>query len=267
MGTRKTVVAGQFYPNSATKIQEMFTQYNHIIVALDSTKYKNSKPRAIIVPHAGYIYSGFSASVAYNLLQNSNPKRIVVIGPSHHAYIDGTSITDYDSYETPLGALKIDTDLVVELKKTFDLQFYPDAQFEHSTEVQMPFIKYYIPGTSVVELVYGRQDPKALAKIISFLLTDSQTAIVISTDLSHYYDIDKAKQLDSICLEAVKQLNTVSLHQGCEACGMIGVEAMLLCAKEKGLKSILLDYRTSADASGDEHQVVGYMSAAFISQD
>jgi AmmeMemoRadiSam system protein B len=201
------------------------------------------------------------------LLQNSKPKRIVVIGPSHRAYIDGISITDYDSYETPLGALKIDEALVEKLKRQFDLQFYPDAQFEHSTEVQMPFIKNYIPEASVVELVYGSVDPRILAKIINFLLDDPQTAIIISTDLSHYYDINKAKRLDSICLEAIEQLNTTSLHQGCEACGMIGVEALLLCAKEKGLKSILLDYRTSADASGDQSTVVGYMSAAFVTQD
>jgi len=268
MSIRKTVVAGQFYPNSETEIHDLFAKYNKIIEeTLDQTTRWDTKPRAIIVPHAGYIYSGFTASVAYSLLQNSKPRCIVVIGPSHRAYIDGISITDYDSYETPLGALKIDADLVGELKRKFDLLFFPDAQFEHSTEVQMPFIKHYISRALVVELVYGRVAPKALAKIISFVLTDPQTAIIISTDLSHYYDINKAKRLDSICLEAIKHLNTSSLHQGCEACGMIGVEALLLCMREKGLKSMLLDYRTSADASGDESSVVGYMSAAFVPQD
>ena len=103
------------------------------------------------------------------------------------------------------------------------------------------------------------------AEVIEYLLEDPETAVVISTDLSHYYDIKKANTLDSICLDAVKELST-ELHQGCEACGKIGVEAMLISAKKKGLKSILLDYRTSADASGDESQVVGYMSAAFVEQ-
>jgi len=88
--------------------------------------------------------------------------------------------------------------------------------------------------------------------------------VVISTDLSHYYDIKKANSLDSICLDAVKTLNTSELHQGCEACGKIGVEAMLIAANKIGLNSILLDYRTSADSSGDRSQVVGYMSAAFV---
>jgi len=93
---------------------------------------------------------------------------------------------------------------------------------------------------------------------------DAYLGLVISTDLSHYYDIEKAKRLDSICLDAVARENPSELHQGCEACGKIGVEAMLIAAKEKGLKSILLDYRTSADASGDKSKVVGYMSAAFV---
>jgi len=130
--------------------------------------------------------------------------------------------------------------------------------------VQIPFIKTYEPDVSVVELVYGDEDPANLAEVIEYLLEDPETAVVISTDLSHYYDIKKANTLDSICLDAVKKLNSAELHQGCEACGKIGVEAMLIAAKKSGLKSILLDYRTSADASGDESQVVGYMSAAFI---
>jgi AmmeMemoRadiSam system protein B len=118
----------------------------------------------------------------------------------------------------------------------------------------------------VVELVYGDESPQKLSEVIEYLLLDPETAVVISTDLSHYYDIKKANTLDSICLDAVKTLNDSELHEGCEACGKIGVEAMLIAAKEKGLRSILLDYRTSADASGDKSQVVGYMSAAFVEQ-
>ena len=146
----------------------------------------------------------------------------------------------------------------------FSLTFQPDAHSEHSTEVQMPFIRTYLEDASVIELVYGDEDPHKLAKVIGFLLEDPLTVVVISTDLSHYYDIKKANTLDNICLDAVDKLITSELHQGCEACGKIGVEAMLIAAKERGLQSVLLDYRTSADASGDKSQVVGYMSAAFI---
>ncbi|MDX1808836.1 MAG: AmmeMemoRadiSam system protein B [Sulfurospirillaceae bacterium] len=265
MTIRKTVVAGQFYPNNSHEIDDMFTNYNKILDEnIDELKLLDIKPKAIIVPHAGYIYSGFTANIAYRVLKNSEARCVVVIGPSHHAYINGISISDYERYETPFGDLPIDETLINELKTKFNLYLHPDAHFEHSTEVQMPFIKHYLPNTSVVELVYGKQIPSELAEIIDFILDDPRNLVVISTDLSHYYDIKKANILDNICLDAVEQLDISKLHQGCEACGRTGVEAMLICAKQKGLRSILLDYRTSADTSGDKNNVVGYMSAAFV---
>ncbi len=266
MNTRKSTVMGQFYPSDPKEITDMFAHYNKILDEnIEDKRLLKQKPRAIIVPHAGYIYSAFTANIAYRLLENTHAKKVVVIGPSHRVYLKGTSISDFDQYETPFGALPIDRTLVNELKENFNLSFIPDAHHEHSTEVQMPFIKSYDPKASVVELVYGDEDPQNIAKIIEYLLKDPSVIVVISTDLSHYYDINRAKELDNICLDAVKHLNTEELHQGCEACGKIGVEAMLIAAKKEDLKPILLDYRTSADASGDKSNVVGYMSAAFIS--
>ncbi len=266
MSIRETSVAGQFYPSNPNEIEAMFEHYNKILDEhlKEDDDVLQLKPRAVIVPHAGYVYSGFTANFALRLLGNSHAKRVVVIGPSHRVYVNGTSVSEFDLYDTPLGSLQIDRELVAELKENFGLAFVPEAHQEHSTEVQIPFIKTYIPEISVVELVYGDESPENLAKVIEYLLEDPDTAVVISTDLSHYYDIKKANALDNICLDAVKKLSTAELHQGCEACGKIGVEAMLTAAKKKGLKSILLDYRTSADASGDESQVVGYMSAAFV---
>ena len=266
MSTRDTAVCGQFYPANPDDIQAMLEHYNQVI---DTHMKENDtllhlKPRAVIVPHAGYVYSGFTANLALRLLANTDAKRVVVIGPSHRVYLTGTSISEFDTYHTPLGALYIDQSLVADLKERFDLPFVPEAHHEHSTEVQIPFVKTYTPDVSVVELVYGEESPAKLAEVIEYLLADPETAVVISTDLSHYYDIKKANELDSICLDAVKKLSTDELHQGCEACGKIGVEAMLIAAKKNGLRSIVLDYRTSADASGDETQVVGYMSAAFV---
>lgn len=266
MSTRETSVAGQFYPSNPDEIHAMLDHYNQILdehLTSDDSLF-HLKPRAVIVPHAGYVYSGFTANIALRLLSNSDAKRIVIIGPSHRVYLSGTSISQFDSYQTPLGALEIDQSLVTELKERFHLPFMPEAHHEHSTEVQIPFVKNYAPGVSVVELVYGDESPQKLSEVIRYLLNDPETAVVISTDLSHYYDIKKANSLDSICLDAVQTLNDAQLHEGCEACGKIGVEAMLIAAKQKGLRSILLDYRTSADASGDESQVVGYMSAAFV---
>jgi len=265
MSTRETAVSGQFYPSDPHEIEEMFAHYNEIIEEhLQNEELLHLKPRALIVPHAGYVYSAFTANIAMRLLENTESKRVVVIGPSHRVYLKGTSISDYDSYRTPLGSLPVDRTLVAELKQHFGLQFMPEAHQEHSTEVQMPFVKTYDADASVVELVYGDEDPARLAEVIDYLLEDPGTVVVISTDLSHYYDTKKAERLDSICMDAVQKLDPFELHQGCEACGKIGVEAMLLSARKRGLRPILLDYRTSADASGDQTQVVGYMSAAFV---
>jgi len=269
MSTRETAVAGQFYPSKASEIQATLQEYNEILDIYFKTHPKVSqlKPRAVIVPHAGYVYSGFTANVALRLLSKSDIKNIVVIGPSHRTYLKGTSISMYDSYATPLGSLTINKDLSKRLTEKFELSFVPEAHHEHSTEVQMPIIKNYEPKVSVIELVYGDEKPQNLAKVIEYLLEQPQTAVVISTDLSHYYDIDKANKLDAICIDAVLNLEVSTLHQGCEACGKIGVEAMLITAKSKGLSPKLLDYRTSAEASGDKSSVVGYMSVGFVDEE
>jgi hypothetical protein len=218
---------------------------------------------AIIVPHAGWVYSGFTANIAFRVLAHSMPKSVVVIGPSHRVGFDGVSIADNESYQTPLGNLVMDTALVQNLKSRFTLPTFAQAHHEHSTEVQMPFIKHYMNDVKVIELVYGYTESLQIVPIIDYLLSLTNTAVVISTDLSHYYSLEKAKQLDSICLEAIRTENIQELHQGCEACGMIGVEAIINVAKKRGLKAILLDYRTSADASGDTSRVVGYATAIF----
>ncbi|WP_456452021.1 AmmeMemoRadiSam system protein B [Hydrogenimonas sp.] len=265
MTVRKAAVAGQFYPASAEEIRRMFDYFNEMLEkSIRDPEMLKTKTRAVIVPHAGYIYSGFTANVAHRLLGNGGVKRVVVIGPSHRVYLTGTSVSEFDLYETPLGDLPIDKTLASEIIRKFGMGFAPQAHAEHSTEVQMPFIKTYLPDARVVEMVYGDESPANLAPVIEWLMQDPQTGVVISTDLSHYYDLQTAKRLDSVCLDAVSTLNPARLHEGCEACGKIGVEAMLIAARNLGLEPLILDYRTSADASGDESQVVGYMSAAFV---
>jgi AmmeMemoRadiSam system protein B/AmmeMemoRadiSam system protein A len=268
MSTRQTAVAGQFYPANASEIEATLAKYNKILDEYFQAhkEVASLQPKAVIVPHAGYVYSGFTANVAFRLLSHSDFKHIVVIGPSHRVYLKGTSMAMYDSYATPLGALKTDSSVMQKLKEKFALGFVPEAHHEHSTEVQMPFIKHYFPDASVVEMVYGDESSQNLAKMIEYLLTLSQTAVVISTDLSHFYDINKANKLDTICMDAVRTLDVNMLNKGCEACGKLGVEAMILAAKTAHLQPKLLDYRTSADASGDKSSVVGYVSVAFVEE-
>lgn len=265
MSTRAMSVAGSFYPSTATEINGFIRQFNSIIESHPDiiTKFSALKGNALIVPHAGWVYSGFTANVAYRILSNSVFKTIIVIGPSHRVGFEGVSISDLTRYQTPLGELEIDKQMVKELKETFALPYLPQAHHEHSTEVQMPFIKHYFPDVQIIELVYAYAHPSQLEPIIEYCMMQRDTAIVISTDLSHYYDLSQAQKLDSICLEAIQEENTDKLHQGCEACGMIGVEAMLNVAKNRDLNTMILDYRTSADASQDTSRVVGYASVLF----
>jgi AmmeMemoRadiSam system protein B/AmmeMemoRadiSam system protein A len=263
--TRVAGVMGQFYPSSCKEITNIIKNWNKILDdRLENKKLLSEVPKAIIVPHAGYIYSGFTANLAYRLLSNSSAKRVIVIGPSHHVYIEGLSVSYQDRYQTPCGDLDIDKDYIDQIQKDFSLIFNQKAHsVEHSTETQMPFIKHYFKDIKVIEFIYGKIDYKIIVQLISTLLQDSSNMIVISTDLSHFYNLKKAKELDNICLNAIKKKDSSLLDNGCEACGMIGIKAMLNVAKDKNLSVDLLDYRTSADASSDESRVVGYISAYF----
>jgi AmmeMemoRadiSam system protein B len=257
MSVRRSYFAGSFYPASAEEIEryiEAFDKVKHEVLELH--------PRALIVPHAGYVYSGFTANLAYTQLEPSR-RRIIVIGPSHRVAYEGMSISLYDEYETPFGNLTVDRAYAQELKEKFAIDFSDGMHQEHSTEVQMPFIKHYLPEAKVVEIVYGRQDPAALSEVIEYLLQEENNLVVISTDLSHFYKEEDANMLDTLCLKAIAEEDIEMLHRGCEACGKIGVEAMVLASKRMGLTSKLLDYRTSSWASQDRSSVVGYTSAIF----
>ncbi|WP_456457074.1 AmmeMemoRadiSam system protein B [Nitratifractor sp.] len=257
---------GAFYPATCNEIEKMIDHWNGILdEALKDKSILEEKPRAIIVPHAGYIYSGFTANIAHRILGNSRPKRVVVIGPSHHVYFEGVSASLMDRYESPCGDVPIDRAYAEELVAKFGLTFVPEAHNkEHSTETQIPFIRHYEPEAKVVELIYGKVDYRALVPIIDAVLADPDNAVVISSDLSHFYTLEQAKQLDNICLAGVAEEDISLLDKGCEACGIIGIKAIIAVAKEHGWKTQLLDYRTSADASGDTQRVVGYMSALIL---
>lgn len=265
MKERSMSVAGSFYPAEPGEIERYISHFNALLDQNPETVKQLSvlEGRAVIVPHAGWVYSGFTANVAYRVLEHSHCRSVVVIGPSHRVGFEGVSIADMPSYRTPAGAMDVDTDLVDELKEVFGLRCHEAAHHEHSTEVQMPLIHHYLPNVKIVEMVYAYAEPSMIEPIIDYLLERPDTAIVISTDLSHYYSQTEANKLDALCLEAISSEESAMLHSGCEACGAIGVEAMLNSAKKRGMKSTILDYRTSADASGDTTRVVGYVSALF----
>jgi len=262
---RKASVNGTFYPKECNKIEEQFKVFNQ---QFNSYKIKKTirsiQPKALLVPHAGYIYSGFTANFAYRFLDKTSPKRIIVIGPSHHYLFKGISGSFYNRFETPCANISIDKAYLTSLSQKFSIDFQEKAHLnEHSTEVQMPFIKQYFPNTPIIELIYSDISAKSLATIMVALLKNPDNIVIISSDLSHFYPLEKAKKVDNICLSAVSQLNIKILHRGCKACGFKGIEAIILASKALNLKSKLLDYKTSADAYGKKESVVGYLSAMF----
>jgi len=263
---RDAAVRGTFYPQSCKEVESMISHFNADLSSrLRDKSILIKVPRAIIAPHAGYVYSGFTANLAHRLLKNTKAKRIIVIGPSHYVGMKGVSAIDADMYETPCGDLQIDREYLALMKKSFSLGYAPQAhRQEHSTETQMPFIQHYLPHVKVIELIYGQVNYHELAKLCYELLKDRDNAIVISTDLSHFYTQDEAKKRDDICLEAMATKDNELIDKGCEACGLIGVKAILEVAKKANLEVKLLDYETSASYSGDTSRVVGYVSAGIF---
>jgi AmmeMemoRadiSam system protein B len=257
MNIRKAVVSGSFYPDKKEEILKYINHFNSIDFKTET--FEDIK--AIIVPHAGYIYSGFTANSAYKSISKKDIKRVVVIGPSHRVYLKGASVALYDEYETPLGNLKMDKEFSKNLIDKYDfLDFNVECEFEHSTETQAPFIKHYFENVKLVEIVYGEIDYKDLSKVINEILSDSDNFVVISTDLSHFYTLEEAQKFDNICLEAINKKD-LKLFDYCEACGKVGVEAIINWAIKNDFDTKILNYCTSADVTKDKSRVVGYTSA------
>ena len=258
MKYREMAVSGSFYPNDEKEIKRYIEHFNK---CFNIKGELSITPRALIVPHAGYIYSGFTANLAYNITSVQKFKRVIVIGPSHKLSFNGASVALYDEYQTPLGNIKIDLEYSKKLIEENEfLGFASEVHCEHSTETQAPFIKNYFDSLPLIEIVYGKLDYKKLSILIDELLKDKNNLIVISTDLSHFYNLDEAKKLDKICLEAIEKKDMKKFDEGCKACGMIGVKAIINSAIKNNLITKVLYYCTSYDTTKDYKKVVGYTS-------
>jgi AmmeMemoRadiSam system protein B len=254
---------GRFYPADPGEIRAMITRWNAVLDRTGTYPAK-LKPVAIVAPHAGYVFSGFTANAVHRFWDREPPERILVVGPSHHIYFRGISAANFMAYETPFGPLDGSKELFRRLAGIYPFTFEPRAHtVEHSTETQFPFIKYYAPQTQITELIYGDIPYTALVPLLQAALQWPGTAVVISTDLSHYHDQQTANRLDRACLEGVQQGNLALLENPCQACGKTGLMALVRTAKDLGLRPTLIDYRTSGDVTGDYSAVVGYMSAAY----
>jgi AmmeMemoRadiSam system protein B len=255
---REMSVAGSFYPKDKAEIIRYIDFFNDMYAK--KLSLPDIKTKVVIVPHAGYVYSGYTANIAYRLLQKSGVKKFLVVGPSHRVGFNGISMSDDESYATPFGEIENAKEMSKALEENFDLRRLISHE-EHSTEVQFPFLKHYIPDAEIVELIYGRVSSDEIAQIIDFVLEKEDWGVVISTDLSHFHNLEMANSLDVICAKAITNLDLEELRKGCEACGILGVEAVVKSALKLNLHATLLDYRTSADVTKDDKRVVGYLSA------
>lgn len=254
MSSRQMSVAGTFYPNSCHDIQATIQRFD---ATQKETIQPAFEPKAIIAPHAGYVYSGYTANRAYKLIDKSKVRRVVVMGPSHHVYFEGASVALFDTYATPCACMPIDIAFSKTLIRKHEvLGFNASIHKEHSTETQLPFIQHYFPKAEVVEIVYGDVDYRALAKVVKEVLDAPKTLLVVSTDLSHFHTLEAANRVDNICIKGIEQRDMTHLNGGCEACGLLGVKALISVAEQ----TQVIDYRTSYDASGDAKRVVGYLS-------
>lgn len=255
MRVRKPAVAGYFYPSDRKRLEE------YVDRLMDEKVEVEGSLRGLIVPHAGYECSGIVAGKVYALLKNRSYKRVVLVGPSHFVDFNGYSFGSFHAFETPLGRVEVDH-LVL---KGFPEEAFWDMPhlYEHSLEVQLPFLQRTLKDFLLVPVVYGRVEAKRLKELLD-TLCDENTLFVISSDLSHYYPDEIARRIDAYCHRWILE-GKEELKKECEACGKIGIEGALLYAKEKGLKAKLVDYKTSAETCGDDRRVVGYGGYVFTS--
>lgn len=245
---RNPAVAGTFYPEDKEELEGMIKGFLKNI-----EPQKQERLRGLIVPHAGYIYSGEVAAYAYTLLREDQPKKILLLGPSHFVYLYDIVTDLNNSWKTPLGEVKISAN-------DFPKSAEAHAK-EHSLEVQIPFLQMILKNFEILPLVAGDADPRLVSKKVIKQLDDF--FLIISSDLSHFNDYRKAKELDNNTIKAVEKLDyDLMLHEG-DACGKIPILISIDIANKLNWKCRLLCKKNSGDISGDKQNVVGYASFAF----
>ncbi|MDH5233059.1 MAG: AmmeMemoRadiSam system protein B [Gammaproteobacteria bacterium] len=256
---RPAAVAGLFYPDDPRQLKDMVMQM------INKAQTQDFDAKAIIAPHAGYIYSGPIAASAYKAIENKRKqiKRVVLIGPSHRVAFSGIAVSSASEFATPLGNITLDSKAVAQLIQFPQVQTLDRAhEQEHSLEVHLPFLQLILDDFKLVPLVVGDTQAHEVAEVINALWDDEATFIIISSDLSHYHDYATAQRIDKQTSNAIATLNPdpIGFEQ---ACGRNPLNGFLQVAKEKGLKAEILDQRNSGDTSGDKSRVVGYGAYVF----
>ncbi|MCD6289207.1 MAG: AmmeMemoRadiSam system protein B [Anaerolineae bacterium] len=261
---RSEAVAGTFYPAQPDVLRKAVASF---IEAADVSDLP-APPRAVIAPHAGYIYSGPVAGYSYRVLQ-SLPKRrylVFLMGPAHYVPVSGVAVGMFSAFHTPLGQVPVAEDVTGQLLAS-GAPFVEDQYAhlpEHSLEVQIPFLQVALgDGFRLVPLLFGQVDPIPVADtLLPFVAHDEDALIVVSSDLSHYHPYDAARRLDLETLAAIERGDMAAAARG-EACGIYPVLTLMAIAHRLGWRAHILDYRNSGDTAGDRTRVVGYGAVAY----
>ena len=263
---RKMHAAGTLYPKKCRACERMFADFNvKLDHALGENRLPDFTPKALLVPHEGYLYSGYTANFAYRMLgeKSAGKKRIVVIAKSDDSEFEGISGSFYKSYKTPCGALKIDIDFLDALRQNCDVTFVKKAHKTSKSEVQMPFIQHYLKELRVVELLYAESSQESLEQLIEFCLADEESVVVVCSDLG---DLEAQKELgilDATYLNAIMQLDTEQFKEGCSASGLLALKALVNSSKKMQLKTQILNYQTSSINTQNAVLSQGHVSVAF----
>ena len=256
---RPPAVAGAFYPANPLELESEVRRYLGEARPVET----GFQIRILIVPHAGYVYSGPVAATGYRLVeQMEGVERIIMLGPSHHVWFSGLALPGVDLLETPLGVVTVDRAAAAEMAVgSLVVDSVAAHEREHSLEVQLPFLQIVAPGVPVVPLLTGNIDPVDAAHVVQPLFDDS-TLLVVSSDLSHYHDADTARRLDGETAAAIERLDEHGLIRE-SACGRTGVQAAVHLARRNAYRCEVLDLRNSSDTAGTRDRVVGYGTFAF----
>ena len=254
MRIRKTAVAGQFYPAHPEQLRTMVRGF------LAEAKETGAIPKAIIAPHAGYRFSGPIAASAYARLQGSSFQRVLLLGPAHTVRLQGIAASSAEIFESPLGNVLVDRTAVQASLTLPQVQIMDAAHVqEHGLEVHLPFLQMVCRDLVIVPLVIGTIETAKLTRLLATLYTPD-SLIVISSDLSHYYDYATAQQLDKATSRAIEQLQPQSVQ---EACGRYPIRGVLQFAQQQGWQAETIDLRNSGDTGGSRERVVGYGAYVF----
>ncbi len=271
--TRAAAVAGSFYPADTNDLSTSVQAY------LDNIDIDASpgRPLAMIVPHAGYIYSGPIAASGYAQLlpYAAQITRVVLLGPSHRVPLLGIATSSYDYFQTPLGDIPLDRESMEKLNHLSFVQENDAAhQQEHSLEVQLPFLQKILPDFKLLPLVIGQVDDHQVSEVIEELCeelwddseADNHTLFLISSDLSHFLNYEQAKQCDLAACQAIEEFKPQAINYE-QACGRSAIAGILLSAKKHHLEVKTLDLRNSGDTAGSRDRVVGYGCWVFVKPD